>query len=497
MAVESYDRHEHGEALSSRAVSRRHFLKLAGAAGAAVGVSSGLGGLLAACGEEETTTTTTAGGGDATTTSGATTSTTAGSTTTTAGAEMGAEIVLGFVTPLTGPLASFGVPDQYCVDRWREFIGDGIDGGDGKKHPVKIEVQDSQSDVARASQVAGDLINNSKVDLMMVASTPDTVTPVVEQCEAAGVPCVSTDCPWQTYLGQNMDTGYKWSYHVFFGGEDWITENWAVYEKIESNKKIGAMFDNTADGLFFAEEIPPFMEPKGYTIVDPGRFQPGTEDFTQQISAFKREGVELITGNMIPPDFTNFWKAAAQQGLKAKAVMIGKCLLFPQSVDALGPIANGLVKELWWHRTFPFKSSLTGETCAQLADDFEAKTGQQQTAPLLHYVVGEMAVWAIQNATDPKNKDAMLAAIEKMKVDTIVGSIDFTAPLVEKNGDRVTSWPAGPGHKTKNVYDHGLGAAQWLMLGGKWNFEEVPIDKTAAPYMADDSIATPKPLPIS
>jgi branched-chain amino acid transport system substrate-binding protein len=297
--------------------------------------------------------------------------------------------------------------------------------------------------------------------------------------------------------GPELDTGYKWSYHVFFGGEDWITENWAVYEKIESNKKIGAMFDNTADGLFFAEEIPPFMEPKGYTIVDPGRFQPGTEDFTQQISAFKREGVELITGNMIPPDFTNFWKAAAQQGLKAKAVMIGKCLLFPQSVDALGPIANGLVKELWWHRTFPFKSSLTGETCAQLADDFEAKTGQQQTAPLLHYVVGEMAVWAIQNATDPKNKDAMLAAIEKMKVDTIVGSIDFTAPLVEKNGDRVTSWPAGPGHKTKNVYDHGLGAAQWLMLGGKWNFEEVPIDKTAAPYMADDSIATPKPLPIS
>ena len=412
-----------------------------------------------------------------------------------AGAEMGDEIKIGFVTPLTGPLASFGLPDQYCVERWEEYIGDGVVGGDGKKHPVKIEVQDSQSDVSRASQVAGDLINNAQVDMLMVASTPDTVTPVVEQAEAGGVPIVSTDCPWQTYLGQNKE--YKWSYHVFFGGEDWITENWACYEKIPSNKKIGAMFDNTADGLFFSEEVPKFMETKGYTVVDPGRFQPGTEDFTKEISTFKSEGVELITGNMIPPDFTNFWKGAAQQGLTVKACMIGKALLFPDSVDALGPIANGLSKELWWHRTFPFTSSLTGETCAQLADDFEAKKGLQQTAPLLHYVVGEMAIYAIKNATDPKSKDALLAAIETMKFDSIVGSIDFTAPLIAATGPGAADWPAGPGHKTKNVYDHGLGGAQWLMQGGKWTFDEVPVDKTAAPYMLDDTLTEPKALPIA
>ena len=330
---------------------------------------------------------------------------------------------------------------------------------------------------------------------MMVASTPDTVTPVVEQAEAGGVPIVSTDCPWQTYLGQNKE--YKWSYHVFFGGEDWITENWACYEKIPSNKKIGAMFDNTADGLFFSEEVPKFMETKGYTVVDPGRFQPGTEDFTKEISTFKSEGVELITGNMIPPDFTNFWKGAAQQGLTVKACMIGKALLFPDSVDALGDIANGLLKELWWHRTFPFTSSLTGETCAQLADDFEAKKGLQQTAPLLHYVVGEMAIYAIKNATDPKSKDALLAAIETMKFDSIVGSIDFTAPLIAATGPGAADWPAGPGHKTKNVYDHGLGGAQWLMQGGKWTFDEVPVDKTAAPYMLDDTLTEPKALPIA
>ena len=69
---------------------------------------------------------------------------------------------------------------------------------------------------------------------MMVASTPDTVTPVVEQCEASGCPVVSTDCPWQTYMGQN--TEYKWSYHSFFGAEDFFAINESCYSKIPSNK---------------------------------------------------------------------------------------------------------------------------------------------------------------------------------------------------------------------------------------------------------------------
>ena len=206
--------------LTKKSVSRRDFLKVAGVAGVAVGASAGLGGLLAACGGTEESTTTTAG---ATTTTAGATTTTAGATTTSAsaGVETGAELKMGFVAPLTGPLASFGVPDTYCADRWREACGDGIVCGDGKKHPVSIEVMDSQSDSNRAAQVAGDLINNSKVDVMMVASTPDTVTPVVEQCEANGCPVVSTDCPWQTYMGANKE--YKWSYHsntfccAFFG----------------------------------------------------------------------------------------------------------------------------------------------------------------------------------------------------------------------------------------------------------------------------------------
>ena len=43
---------------SNAALSRREFLKVAGIAGATIGVAGGLGGLVAACGGTEETTTT-------------------------------------------------------------------------------------------------------------------------------------------------------------------------------------------------------------------------------------------------------------------------------------------------------------------------------------------------------------------------------------------------------------------------------------------------------
>ncbi len=192
---------EKDEGLLKSPVSRRQFLKVAGVAGATIGVAGGLGGLVAACGGTEESTTTTAAGATTTTAAGATTTTAAGATTTvSAGAEMGREVKIGFVSPQTGGLASFGVPDKYCVDRAAEAIGDGVVCGDGKKHPVSIIVKDSQSDGARAAQVTGDLINNDKVDIVTAASTPDTVNPVADQAEAGGTPCITNDCPWQPYV---------------------------------------------------------------------------------------------------------------------------------------------------------------------------------------------------------------------------------------------------------------------------------------------------------
>ena len=47
---------------------------------------------------------------------------------------------------------------------------------------------------------------------------------------------------------------------------------------------------------------------------------------------------------------------------------VAKALLFPQSLEALGDIGYGLSTECWWSPNHPFKSSLTGQTCQEIAD---------------------------------------------------------------------------------------------------------------------------------
>ena len=43
------------------------------------------------------------------------------------------------------------------------------------------------------------VISDSKIDFMLVTSTPEVVNPVADACEAAGIPCLSTVMPWETW----------------------------------------------------------------------------------------------------------------------------------------------------------------------------------------------------------------------------------------------------------------------------------------------------------
>jgi branched-chain amino acid transport system substrate-binding protein len=479
--------------IEGKAVSRRDFLKIAGVAGAVVGVGGGLGGLLAACGGGTTSTSgaaTTAGGAGTTApTAAASSTTTAAAATTTSAAvaaETGREIKIGFVTPQTGSLASFGVADKYCVEHFKGVIGDGVVMGDQKKHPINILLVDSQSNSNRSGQVAGDLINNDKVDILTAASSGDNVTPVSDQGEAYEIPTLTTDTPWQAWFNTRKGdpkVGFKWTYHAFWGQEDNFGIYFDLWKQVPNNKVAGVLWPNDVDGNSYRAKWPDPMKAQGYTIVDAGSFQDGTEDYTSIIDNFKKNGAEILTGVMSPPDFTNFWKQAKQQNLNPKVCGIGKALLFPQTADALGPLADGLSTTVWWHPTYPFKSPLTGETCQEFADNYEKKSGKQWTQPLLHFLVFEWCVDVLKRAKNLDDKNTIMDAVRTTKVTTIDGELDFTQEVGAKGGTR----------PVPNVVRTPLAGGQWLKspkfnyditLCSNANWPMIPVKGTLKPLGA-------------
>lgn len=379
----------------------------------------------------------------------------------------GAKIRLGYVSPQTGPLAAFAEADNFILANFAKTAA---------AANFEIIVKDSQSNPNRAAEVAQELIIDDEIDLMLVASTPETTNPVTTTAEAEGVPTISTMAPWQPwFIGQQGNPTdpaswkpFEYAYHFFWGLEDVISVFTNMWGQLDTNKIVGGLFPNDADGNAWgdpANGFPPALAAKGFTINDPGRYQNLTDDFSAQINAFKAANAEIITGVPIPPDFTTFWTQARQQGFTPKAASIGKAILFPQAVEALGDTGHNLSSEVWWSPSHPFKSSLNGMSSAEIAAAYTSETGRQWTQPIgfVHALL-EMAVDVMGRVSDAGNVDEVVKAIAATNLQTLVGPVVFDGKGV-------------PPFAAANVCKTPLVGGQWRKRDGG-GYDLVIVDNT-------------------
>ena len=388
---------------------------------------------------------------------------------TTTGVAFAADTIkIGYVSPQTGPLAPFGEADKWVIEQMKVAFKDGLSVG-GKKYAVEIILKDSQSNPNRAGEVASDLILKDKVALILTAGTPETANPVSDVCELNELPCVSSVAPWQPwFFGRKGDPakGFNFTYHIFWGLEDVIGNFTNGWNSVKTNKKVGGLFPNDGDGNAWGDKERGFPKPlsaMGYGLTDPGRFQNGTQDFSAQIAAFKKDNVEIVTGVVIPPDAKTFLTQARQQGFKPKVITLGKALLFPGAIEALGDLGDGLTTEVWWSPSHPFASSLTKQSAKELAAAYEASTGKQWTQPIgFAHGLFEVAVDALKRAKSVKAAD-IRDAIAATSMKTVVGDVKWGGQ--------------GP---FKNVSKTPLVLGQWNK-GKKHNYDLVIVNNQAAP----------------
>lgn len=380
------------------------------------------------------------------------------------GAGDGSVLKIGYVSPQTGPLAGFGETDSYVIKVMNEHFKANPPTIGDKTYEVEIVTKDAQSDSKRAGEVAAELINTDGVGVVLASGTPDIVNPVADQCEANATPCITTVAPWQPYFlgrGGTEDKPFEWTYHFFWGLEDVAATYADMWGQLDTTKKVSGLFPNDPDGQAWSEAMPGLVKDGGFSVSNPGLYTNGSQDFSAQISAFKGSGADILTGVPIPPDFTTFWKQAHQQGYAPKIATIGKALLFPSSVEALGDLGDNLGTEVWWTPTYPFTSSLTKQSAKDLAEAYQADTKKQWTQPLgFSEALFEVTIAAYQ-AAGATDKQALAEALKTLKVDTVVGSLD---------------WTSGP---VPNVAKTPLSGGQWRKTtNGEFPYDLVIVSNT-------------------
>ena len=143
-------------------------------------------------------------------------------------------------------------------------------------------------------------------------------------------------------------------------------------------------------------------------------------------------------------------------------------------------IGDGLSSASFWVPQYPYKSSLTGISATQLAQQYEASPeskGQPWNQALgPNYALFEVANAVLSASKDPHDHKAVADQIGKTKVSTILGTIDWTAPT-------------GPTHPVKNVATIPMVGTQWVKNGSGYKLNvvsndqvpSVPLDSTLKP----------------
>ncbi|MFC4589651.1 ABC transporter substrate-binding protein [Sphaerisporangium corydalis] len=370
----------------------------------------------------------------------------------------GGTIRIGYVSPRTGALAVFGESDDYVVGTVREAVRKGLTVG-GRSYPVEIVTKDTQSSAARAAEVAAELIQRDAVDIVLCTSTPDTTNPVSDQCEAAGVPCLATICPWEIWAGGRGP--FTYSYLYFVGSREETDVFAGLWRRLGGDHVVGGLWPNDVDGEVYRRFVTPKVKELGWRLADSGAYADGSTDYSSIISAFVKSDVDILQATPIPPDWVTFWRQAHQNRFRPKMVCVAKAMLFPSVAATLGPLAEGIVSPVWWSPSFPYKSSLDGTSARDLAQGYRTATGRQWTPPMgFNHGLFEIAVAALRASGDPKDKKAVAAAIGRQKGEAVSGRYDFTAgPMknVSQAPDLLGQWRAnGSGGHDLVIVDNSL-----------------------------------------
>jgi branched-chain amino acid transport system substrate-binding protein len=150
----------------------------------------------------------------------------------------------------------------------------------------------------------------SKQSLLIGSHAAFTIA-LSNECETNRFPRINTLAPWQSWFfgrGTIPKTHSKSAYHLFWNSEDieaMYSYNWTA---ASTDKNNGCFWRNDSAGQaisFAAAGFPAFIETvNGCSVTKSGLYLDAATDFGPQISRFKSNSCDLLTGVPFSPDFT-------------------------------------------------------------------------------------------------------------------------------------------------------------------------------------------------
>lgn len=264
------------------------------------------------------------------------------------------EYRIGFVSAITGPASSLGVPERdvaVMVQKELEAKG-GITGPDGKKYAVKIIIHDDESKADTTVRLVKKLIAEDKVHVVIASSQSPTSLAVVPVVTEAKVPLISMAS------SHAIVTPVKERFWVFKTPQSniHVSTHQVKYLKAKGFKKIASLYVNDAFGEDSRRGLATMVKDSGIEVVYEDKFEQADKDMTPQLTKVKASGAQVLIIHAIGPSSVLVTRQAKDLGLTIPLIHnhgIGTKFFIQQG----GPAAEGVI--------FPIGKMLVAE---QLSD---------------------------------------------------------------------------------------------------------------------------------
>lgn len=223
------------------------------------------------------------------------------------------EYRIGFVSAITGPASSLGVPERdvaVMIQKELEAKG-GITGPDGKKYPVKIFIHDDESKVETTKRLVKKLIAEDKVHVVIASSQSPTSIAVIPDATEGKVPLISMAS------SHAIVTPIKERFWIFKTPQSniHVATHQLKYLKAKHYTKIASLYVNDAFGEDSRRGLAATIKDSGIEVVYEDKFEQADKDMTPQLTKVKASGAQALMVHAIPPSASIVTKQFRDLGL--------------------------------------------------------------------------------------------------------------------------------------------------------------------------------------
>lgn len=330
---------------------------------------------------------------------------------------------VGAPLSLTGSLADEGAKEQQgldmCIDAVNAKGGVKIGNEQRKVEAVKY---DYQSETSRAVQIVQRLLTVDKVDFLFAPYGSGDTKATAVLAERYNIPMIATSAASDAVYDQKQ----KNLFGILFPSKAMAEIEVKWYKaRYPQAKKIAVFALNSLFPKAIATEVRNFAAKDGFEVVYDGLYSPGTMDFANVLTQIKAAAPDWLYATGYIQELILIRRQMANLGMSIPIVTMTAGAAYPEFEQNLGPLANNVTANAWWHPSATYKDDYLFGGAPEYTKTFRAKYNKEPTYLEAAATSGCEVLMKSAEKAGSVDPEAVRKVLASERFDTFYGPIKF------------------------------------------------------------------------